>query len=1116
MECPACGADNPPTNNFCGKCGAALAVPPPSPEAYTPRHLAEKILAGRDALAGERKLVTVLFADVVGSTELIRDRDPEDAQRLLDGAVQRMMSAVHRYEGTVSRLMGDGLMALFGAPIAHEDHAVRACYAALAMLQAAREYVEEARQAHGARIEIRVGVNSGEVVVRLVSDDLHMDYTAMGQTVHLASRMEGLARAGAALLTATTLALVEGFVEVRPLGPTPVKGLDQPAEVYELVGAGAARTRLQAAAARGLTPFVGRLDERAAIDRALERARAGQGQVVALVAEPGVGKSRLLWEVTRDQPIQAATPPSSTDPAAPAWTILEASSLSYGQTTSWLPVIGLLKAYCQIERRDDREATRDKVTGRVLGLHPSLGPALPALLQLLDVPIDDAAWAALDPPRRRRRTLDAIKQLLLRASQEGPLLLVFEDLHWIDSETQALLDELVENLPLTPTLLLVSYRPEYQHGWASKGYYTQIRIDPLPVDGAAELLGVLLGADPTLRPLEALLTARTGGNPFFLEESVRALVETGALVGERGAYRLTRPVDDVRVPSTVQAVLAARIDRLSPSDKRLLQTAAAIGKDLSLALLRATAERSDDEVPHGLARLQAAELLYPARLFPEPEYTFKHALTHEVAYAGLLQERRRTLHGRILSAIETLYPGRLSEHVEELAHHALRGERWEQATVYCRQAGLRALSRSIPREGAGWFEQGLAALRHLPESRDTLEQAIDLTVDLRNALNPIGEIRRAFGFLVDARAYAGQLHDRQRLARILVSMNSHHYMTGDVDAALACAERALAIGIELEDVTIQAGALHNLGQNYHAVGQYRQAAEHFRRALDRLDQGHVDGRQPLGSYTVLASHTRSCLAWTLAELGDLTAALTLVEAGVRVSQEAGHGVSFISSQVYLGIVRVRTGAYQQAVEILEPALELLYATNLQVGGMLNGIGGSLGDAYVQVGRVAEAIPLLEQTTTQMAAQGVVTDWFLGAIPLAEAYLLATRPDDAIRLATHNVELAARHGEHGFQAWALRALGEVHASRDPPDPAAAEVAYRESLARAEELEMRPLQARCHLGLGKLYCRAGRLGEARVELTAAIGMLREMEMTFWLPQAEAELATATSATSAEQAG
>ncbi|MGH7301956.1 MAG: adenylate/guanylate cyclase domain-containing protein [Candidatus Rokuibacteriota bacterium] len=598
LACVNCGRQLSPTAKFCPGCAHPTGLAPQakvaprltSPESYIPKHLAERILNSRAALEGERKQVTVLFADLKGSMELLADRDPEEARKILDPVLERMMGAVHRYEGTVNQVMGDGIMALFGAPLAHEDHAVRGCYAALRMQETVRRYSEDLRRAQGVEVQIRVGLNSGEVVVRSVGSDLRMDYTAVGQTTHLAARMEQLATPGTVRLTGETLRLAEGYVEARSLGPIPVKGLPDPIEIFELTGAGQARTRLQAAALRGLTRFVGRDAEVEHLRRVLGQAGAGHGQVAAIVGEAGVGKSRLTYEFTHSHRVQD-------------WLIFESSSVSYGKATSYLPVIDLLKGYFKIGDRDTHREMRDKVMGRVLGLDRALEPLLPPLLALLDVPVEDATWQSLDAPQRRRRTLDTVKRLLLRESQVQPLVVVFEDLHWVDGETQALLDSLVESLGSARLLLLVNYRPEYQHGWGSKIAYSQMRLDALAAESAGELLDALLGKDPGLALLKQVLVKR--GNPFFLEETVRMLVETKALEGSRGRYRLTQPLQALQVPPTVQTILAARIDRLAPEDKRLLQTASVVGKDVPFALLQAIAELPDEALRGGLDRLRA-------------------------------------------------------------------------------------------------------------------------------------------------------------------------------------------------------------------------------------------------------------------------------------------------------------------------------------------------------------------------------------------------------------------------------------------------------------------------------------------------------------------------------
>ena len=823
VACPQCGVANAPNDNFCRKCGtrvtfstAPAATRFAAPQSYTPRHLVEKILTSKSALEGERKQVTVLFADLKGSMELLADRDPEEARKLLDPVLERMMEAVHRYEGTVNQVMGDGIMALFGAPLAHEDHAVRACYAALRMQESVKRYAEEVHRSAGVPLHIRVGVNSGEVVVRAIGNDLHMDYTAVGQTTHLAARLEQMAMPGSILISPETLNLAEGYVVVKPLGERPIKGVDAPVEVFELVGAGAARTRLEAAARRGLTRFVGRTAELEQLRDALDRASLGHGQVVAVVGEPGVGKSRLVWELTHSHRVHG-------------WLVLEAASVSYGKATAYLPVIELLRGYFEIESRDDPRKIREKITGKVLTLAPALAPAVPALLALLDVPVEEAAWQALDPLQRRQQTLDAVRRLLLRESEVQPLVVIFEDLHWIDGETQTLLESLVESLPAARLLLLVNYRPEYRHAWGGKTYYRQLRIDPLPPERADELLEALLGPDAALGPLKQLLIERTEANPLFLEESVRALVETGALAGARGAYRLTRPVEPLTIPATVQAILAARIDRLGPEAKRLLQAAAVIGPDVPMPLLLAIADAPEPDVRAELTHLQAAEFLYETRLFPDLEYTFKHALTHEVAYQGLLHDRRRALHARITEALERLAPERVAEQAERLAHHALRGELWEKAVGYLRQAGLRAMARAAYREAIAHLEQALGALRHLPETRQTTELTIDLHIDLRNAFLPLGDPARTGEHLHEAEGLARTLGDPHRIARIATFMVIQCLFTGDYDEAVRFGQEALSIARTLGDRSIEVVATSFLGATYTARGEFGEAATFLER-----------------------------------------------------------------------------------------------------------------------------------------------------------------------------------------------------------------------------------------------------------------------------------------------
>ncbi len=894
--------------------GEPTAAPSPAvneertPVSYTPKHLAEKILTSKGALEGERKQVTVLFADLRGSMELMADRDPEEARELIDPIVEYMMEAVHRYEGTVNQVMGDGIMALFGAPLAHEDHAVRACYTALRMQESVKRYAEDVRRTKGVSIQIRIGLNSGEVVVRSIGSDLHMDYTAVGQTTHLAARMEQLATPGSILITADALRLAEVYIEVKPLGPIPVKGLEAPIEVYEVIGAGPARRRLEAAAIRGLTRFVGRQTELEGLRQALEQARSGHGQVVTVVGEPGVGKSRLFWEFTRSHRTHG-------------WLILQSSSVSYGKATIYLPVIDLLKEYFKIQDRDDHREIREKVTGKILTLDKTLEPALPAFLTLLDVPVEDSQWQALDPPQRRQRTLDAVKRLLLRESQVQPLCLVFEDLHWIDSETQTLLDVLIESLPTARLLLLVNYRPEYQHGWGSKTYYTQLRIDPLPPESAEELLRVLLGDSAALQPLTRLLIERTEGNPFFLEESVRTLVENQVLVGERGAYHPARALPSIQVPATVQAVLAARIDRLPPEDKRLLQCASVIGKDVPFGLLQAIAELPEEVLRGMLTRLQTAEFLYEATLFPELEYTFKHALTHEVTYGSLLQERRRALHAQVIEAFERLYPDRLSENADRLAHHVVRGEVWSKAPRYFRQSSSEGHLPAIASH-PWWMgnhsrtiELGLLDLA-VAGSFGNFGLVVTANLRVGQAYHALGDYQRGMGHLRrNVTELQGDLlrecFDLPGLASVLSRTWLVLCLTeqGEFSGGIACGEEAVQIA---------------------------QAADHL--------HSLVLSQFGLGSLYLLK--------------GDLHKAIPMLERGLTSAQRASAPLLFPRGASSLGTAYARSGRLAEALPLLKEALER--ATSMKFMAHQSLRVARLGEAHLLAGRLDRGIQLAGQ------------------------------------------------------------------------------------------------------------------------------------------------------------
>jgi predicted ATPase/class 3 adenylate cyclase len=1082
--CAQCSAALPPGAKFCPECAHPTGVSAPAVETrfvapvnYTPHHIAEKILSSRSALEGERKHVTVLFADLKGSMEILADRDAEDAQRVLDPVLERMMEAIHHYEGTVNQVMGDGIMALFGAPIAHEDHAVRACYAALRMQQSIKQYAEELHRSHGVPIHARVGLNSGEVVVRSIGNDLHMDYTAVGQTTHVAARMEQMAMPGSILLSPDTLALVEGYVLTRSLGPRPVKGLPAPLEVYEVTGVSPIRSRLHAAAARGLTRFVGRDPEMGQLALALGRSRSGNGQLVAVVGEPGVGKSRLYWEFIHSHLIDGCL-------------VLESTSVSYGRATAYLPVIDLLRTYFKVEDRDEPRTIREKVTGKLLTLDEQLGAALPAILSLFGVSATDPHWQSLGPTERRQRVLGAVKHLVLRESQVQPIVLLFEDLHWIDSETQALLDSIVESLPTARILMLVNYRPEYRHDWGGRSYYTQLRIDPLAAESAAVLLDGLIGVGRPLESLKRLLIQRTEGNPFFLEESVRTLVETGVVVGERGALRLVKPLDSIQVPATVQAVLAARIDRLSPPVKHLLQAAAVIGKTVPFTLLETVAETDGVELRRRLTELQGAEFLYETSLFPELEYTFKHALTLEVTYQNLLRERRRLLHASVLNALERRGREHANENVEVLAHHALRGESWTLAASYLFRSGAKAQADARYAAAMAFYEASVDALRRLGDAADPRLE-VDAYLELWSTRISTGQVDR-LGELGDRiETLARALDDGPRLARVQVrqaqAIAFASAIPGTLHSALERAREAVARA-DAADLRTRSYARFIAGVACRDLGHLGEAIREFDDGTALFSTAQTSGHDPGLIYPIFVS----LAGWRSeahAALGNFDAARGSATESVRVAAEIRHSGSLSIANAFLGYVHLMQGDFTAAVPALERGLAIAEEHDMGHGICANALYLALS-ALLQGDR-ARGLDYLERGLAHMA--GAPQQWTRYGTITGAAYLAAQQPDQARRAIGVGATAAAEREARGYRAPLLRLESEV--LLDEGDAALAWQRAHEALAVAREFRMRPDVGHGHATLARIAAHLGDTAGTQTHCAAAKQTFEQLGMAFW---------------------
>ncbi|HKA52848.1 MAG TPA: adenylate/guanylate cyclase domain-containing protein [Candidatus Binatia bacterium] len=1071
------------------------------PGHWTPPHLAERILAEQAAMEargsadGERKTITALFADIKGSMELIEDLDPEEARRIVDPALQLMMEAVHRYEGYVAQSTGDGIFAFFGAPIAHEDHAQRALYAALRMQEEIKRYANTLRLEGRRPVEVRVGVNTGGVVVRSIrKDDLHADYVPIGHSTGLAARMESLATAGSIVVSEHTYRLTDGYFEFKALGAAKVKGVSEPINIYEVLGAGPLRTRLQVAARRGLVRFVGRQHEIEHVRRAWAQAQAGHGQIVGVVGEPGVGKSRLFHEFKLI--------------SQPGCLVLEAFSVSHGKAYPYLPLVDLLKNYFHIAPLDDERSRREKITGRVLTLDRSLEDTLPYLFTLLGFADSTSSLQQMDPQIRRRRTFEAIKRLLVRESLKQPLILIFEDLHWLDNETQAFLALLSDSLATTPILLLVNYRPEYRHDWGNKTYYTQLRLDPLRPEDAQELLTALLGESAGLQSLKQLILEKTEGNPFFMEEIVQALMEQRILTRDpRGGAQL-RPgfstghspspgraipaPPDLHLPATVQGVLAARIDRLPPAEKALLQTLSVIGKEFSLSLLKEVVNRPEGELHGLLAHLQAAEFIYEQPAFPEVEYTFKHALTQEVAYNSLLLERRRGLHEQAAQAMELLFHNRLEDHYGDLAHHYGRSGNARKAVEYLGLAGQQAVQRSANTEAISHLTAALESLKALPDTPERAGKELLLQLTLGPALMATKgyaapEVERAY---TRARDLCQQMGDTLQLFPVLFGLCMFYYVRAEHQTAHELAEQFLTLARRVQDRTLLLEAYYMLGATLWALGEWVQAREHLEQSLALYDpqQHHsltfVYGDQDPG---VICQADIACILWCL---GYPDQALQKSHQALTLAAELSHPHSLAFALGFAAVVR----QYRREEHAVQERAEASITLASEHGFPMWVAWGTFwrGWALAEQRQQEEGIAQMRQGLAAARAAGteIARTWYLAT--LAEAHGKLGQTEEGLTLLAEALAIVDKTGERLYEAELYRVKGELvlqSGVRSPKLPApntrhlaphaevGAEACFLKAIEIARRQQAKSLELRAVVSLSRLWQQQGKREEAR---------------------------------------
>ncbi|HVO23980.1 MAG TPA: adenylate/guanylate cyclase domain-containing protein [Candidatus Margulisiibacteriota bacterium] len=1081
MRCRNCGANNPQDKKFCGDCGRALSEGGAT--------LAADPAAGpvAAALQNERKTVTALFADIKGSMELLEDLDPDDARAIIDPSLKLMIDAVHQYDGYVVQSTGDGVFAIFGAPVAREDHPQRALYAALKMRDDLRRYCEKLEFEGRQRITVRIGVNTGEAVVRTIHTSKEQpEYTPIGHATSVAARMQSLAPPGSIAVTEETGRLVEGYFEFKDIGPTRVKGVSHPVRVLEVLGPGKLRTRFEAAARRGLVRFVGRVREIETLHRALDRSLQGRGQVVAVVAEAGAGKSRLFFEFRR-----------SIDPRC---LVLETFSVSHATASAYLPLVEFLKGYFQIGAEDDDATRNEKIRQTVARLGSDLSDTVPYIESVLGTAGAHDPLRQMDPAVKQQRTFVAIRRLLGRQSRQRPLVVLFEDLHWLDSSTEALLDSLIEDVAEAPILLLVNYRPSYHPTWLGAAHCTEIRLQPLAEQSANEMLSSLLGDSPELSALTRLIIDKAQGNPFFMQEIVQTLLDRGVLT-RNGTVRLTKPIAEIGIPTTVQAVLASRIDGLPPAHKELLQTLAVIGKEFSLRMVERTTALSPAAVAGMLEDLRVGEFILEVGAPPNLTYSFKHALTQEVTYRSLLSERRALLHGRAGAALEELFGAHLEDHLAGLARHFSLSTDAAKAIHYLRLAGEQASRRSANAEALALLGTALDRLAKEPDGPDRARRELEIIVVISAVLIASkgyaapeleAEFERMFRL-------CEQIEDPLLLFFVRVQAWAFASVRGEhVPKACELAQSVMTAAQQLAHPTLQVWAHVVCGNTDYHMGRMSSAREHLEQALALYDPHAEQASGAFQDPGVLAGAYMAPVLWFL---GYPDRALTAGRAAIQVARDKkdpfgeAHATFFTASVLHL------RGEVEATLRLCDDTIALSSEHGFPIwlgqGQMWRGWAlCALGDTQRGIDQLATGIATYAGTGARLG----VTYW---AGLRAETYLMAGEVERALAAASEVPDLVARGGEGIYEAELYRLIGEATLRRDPADRAAASAAFRKAIQISRLQGTKSWELRAVTSLAQVLDSEGRRSEARAMLEETLGWFTEGFATADLKRAQALL-------------
>jgi len=1093
VTCPKCGAAIPPGRKFCGVCGYDLkeAKPPApvdysKPQTYTPKFLAEKILSTGKSMEGERKVVTVLFADVANYTTMSEKLDPEEVHQIMEGCFQILMDEIHRYEGTIDKFTGDGVMALFGAPLAHEDHAQRACYAALAIQKALEIYGQKVERDCKLPFKMRVGLNCGPVIVGSVGKDLKMDYTAVGDTVNLASRMQTLAEPGRILVSGDIHKMARDFFNFKSRGKMSVKGKEEAVEAYELLEPTEVASRIEASVLRGLTRFVGREKEMATLREAFDKAKSGSGQVVCVVGEAGVGKSRLLLELRRTIPQDD-------------YTYLEGQCLHYGSSMPYLPLLDILRSYFGLKEGEREFLVRKRLEEKTSAIDPKLKAILPPLQELLSLKVEDEAYLKLEPQKKREKIFEAIRDLLVVESQKKPLMVAIDDFQWTDRTSEEFLTYFIGHLPNSRILLLLLYRPEYTHQWGSKSCYSQIRVDELPTKSSADLVRAMLEEGEVAPELRELILNRAAGNPLFMEEFTHTLLENGSIQKKDNQYVLSRKPSEIHVPDTIQGIIAARMDRLDENLKRIMQVASVIGRDFAYRILQ-TITGMQEELKGHLVNLQGLEFIYEKSLYPELEYVFKHALTQEVAYNSLLLKRRKQIHERIGKAIEDLYSDRLEEFCEALAHHYSTAENWEKAFQYLRLSAEKAQRSYATREAHRYYNETLDTLGNLPDTEQNRRARIDITLSMSSVFVALSFPEGTLGILEEAVKAAKMLSDRSASLRLYSQIGTAHSYAGNTVEALKFTEKAFDEAEKLGYLEAALRAALSLCNTYLLTGQAVRVVDVAKRGIAMLEKREATStsRVPQFDQHVMLLYV---FGQAKALLGDFDEGERLCQKAVSLAEEIQNQYSLAGAHFNFAAVSTYRGRPSTLLHHARETRRLCEETQMTIllgaSWMIEGFGHYYqGDLAAARDYAQKSISLLleHRVTFSLAVahllSGIVSH-ALGDLPEARR---------SIELA---IKVAQENNQRHFEGHAKVHLGRLMIEEDASQIALAEKTVLEGLKMVEDLQIKPVQAYGHLFLGEAYAIAGQKKKALASLNKAREMCLEMGMDYWLARTEKAL-------------